>query len=178
MNSKQTNIIEELFKEHFKPLCHFSMKFTYGNLDDAKELVHKVFIKVWEKIDSFPKGMNFKSYLYTAVNNYGLNFIRDNKKFVPLDPASTEHQIAPETGLETQELKRSIEYALNMLPEKCRQVFEYSRYEGLKYAAIADKMGISVKTVEAQMTKALKILREHLSEFLAILFFMFFWQMM
>jgi len=74
--------------------------------------------------------------------------------------------------METVELEREIELAINSLPEKCRMVFEFSRMEGLKYGEIAEKMGISVKTVEAQMSKALTVLRTHLSEFLSLVFIM------
>ena len=71
------------------------------------------------------------------------------------------------------ELEREIEFAIQSLPEKCRRVFEMNRKEGLRYAQIAEKFGISVKTVEAQMSKALSVLRERLSEFLSLMFFMF-----
>jgi len=172
LDQRQTDIFETLFKTHFEPLCHFSMKFTSGNLDDAKEIVHKVFIKVWEKYDSFPEDMNFKSYLYTSVNNHGLNFIRDHKKFVDIEDTYDLHA-RQEDHLETQELETAIEIGLNLLPEKCREVFEYSRFEGLKYAAIGEKMNISIKTVEAQMSKALRILREHLSDFLVLLWIIY-----
>ena len=78
-----------------------------------------------------------------------------------------------QSALEMEELEREIELAVNSLPEKCREVFELSRFEGLKYSQIAEKMGISVKTVEAQMSKALHVLKERLGEFLSLLFFMF-----
>jgi RNA polymerase sigma-70 factor (ECF subfamily) len=77
------------------------------------------------------------------------------------------------TSLEAEELEKEIEFGIQSLPEKCRMVFELNRSEGLKYAQIAEKMGISVKTVEAQMSKALSVLREHLREFISLLFFMF-----
>ena len=163
---------EKLFRDYFVPLCHFCLKYTSGNLDDAKEIVHKVFIKVWEKYDTFPADANFKSYLYTSVNNHGLNFIRDHKKFV--DIADTHHlQAAEEDSIETKELERSIEQALNMLPVKCREVFEHSRFDGMKYAEIAKKMNISIKTVEAQMSKALRILREHLGDYLLLVWIIY-----
>jgi RNA polymerase sigma-70 factor, ECF subfamily len=72
--------------------------------------------------------------------------------------------------METSELAEKIEQAIASLPEKCRMVFEMNRIEGLKYSEIAEKMNISLKTVEAQMSKALSIMREHLSEFLMIIF--------
>lgn len=74
--------------------------------------------------------------------------------------------------MEVAELEKEIELGINSLPEKCRMVFEMSRMEGLKYSEIAEKMNISVKTVEAQMSKALSVLREHLKEFLSLIFIM------
>jgi RNA polymerase sigma factor (sigma-70 family) len=72
-------------------------------------------------------------------------------------------------NLEVQELEGRIFDALQALPEKCRQVFTMNRFEGLKYAEISEKLGISVKTVEAQMSKALRILREKLADYLTVL---------
>ena len=149
------------------------MKFT-GDLDAAKNLVHEVFIQVWEKFDSLPEETNYKSYCYTAVRNRCLNFIRDRKKFVMIENVPEGHLAELNSTLEASELALKIEEAIAMLPEKCRMVFEMNRIEGLKYAEIATKMNISIKTVEAQMSKALAALKEHLREFLTIFFI--FWQ--
>ncbi|MDZ7648264.1 MAG: RNA polymerase sigma-70 factor [Cytophagales bacterium] len=163
---------EQLFKEHFKPLCGFAMKYV-GDLDEAKNLVHEVFISFWEKFDTLPIDTHYRSYLYTAVRNRSLNHLRDRKKLITLENA--EHKMAEEnTAMETAELEKEIEYAINSLPEKCRQIFELSRYEGLKYQEIAEKLEISVKTVEAQMSKALATLRTHLGEFLSLIFILIF----
>lgn len=139
------------------------------DLDEARNLVHEVFITVWEKFESLPSDTNYRSYLYTAVRNRCLNHLRDTKKHLSIEKA--EFIRAEETSsMETVELEREIELAINSLPEKCRIVFEFSRIEGLKYAEIAEKMGISVKTVEAQMSKALTVLRAHFSEFMSLIF--------
>jgi RNA polymerase sigma-70 factor, ECF subfamily len=145
------------------------MKFT-GDLDTSKNLVHEVFIQLWEKFDSLPDDANYKSYCYTAVRNRCLNHIRDKKKFVTIENVPDQRDSQTNTSLETVELAEKIEAAMASLPEKCRMVFELSRLEGLKYSEIAGKMNISVKTVEAQMSKALAIMKEHLSEFLTLIF--------
>ncbi len=169
MPSKNLHQFEELFRGLFKPLCGFAMKFT-GDLDAAKNLVHEVFIQVWEKFDSLPSDTHYKSYFYTAVRNRCLNYIRDKKKFVAIENVA-EHQLTEiNSELETVELEEKIEAAIASLPEKCRMVFELSRIEGLKYSQIAGKMNISIKTVEAQMSKALGVMKEHLREFLTIIF--------
>lgn len=160
---------EQLFKELFKPLCGFAMKYT-GDLDSSRNLVHEVFIQLWEKFDLLPSDTNYKSYCFTAVRNRCLNYIRDRKKFVTLENVSEDQRTVLNSALETAELEQKIESAIASLPGKCKMVFELNRVDGLKYSEIAAKMNISVKTVEAQMSKALAVLREHLSEFLVIIF--------
>ena len=147
------------------------MKYIY-DLDDAKNIVHEVFLSVWEKFENFPEGTSYKSYLYTAVKNKSLNFIRDKKKHVILDDLGDQGPIEENLTLETAELEKEIEMALQSLPEKCREVFELNRQEGLKYAEIAEKLNISIKTVEAQMSKSLAIMREHLRDFMILLIFL------
>jgi RNA polymerase sigma-70 factor (ECF subfamily) len=168
---KNLIMFEKLFKELFKPLCGFSMKYV-GDLDEAKGLVHEVFVSVWEKFDTLSADMSYKSYLYTAVRNRSLNFIRDKKKNVMLENVADHELSVSIDPMGTSELEVKIDMAIQLLPEKCREVFELNRIEGLKYAQIADKLGISVKTVEAQMSKALSVLREHLKEFLSLLIFL------
>lgn len=148
------------------------MKYV-GDLDEAKWVVHEVFVALWEKIEGLPVDMNYNSYLYTAVRNRSLNYIRDKKKNVMIENVAEgefAHTIDP---MGTAELETEIETAIQSLPQKCRAVFELNRIEGLKYAQIAEKLGISIKTVEAQMSKALGVLREHLKEFLSVLIFLF-----
>jgi RNA polymerase sigma-70 factor (ECF subfamily) len=146
------------------------MKYVH-DFDEAKNIVHEVFVTVWEKFDNLPTDTNYRSYLYTAVRNRCLNYLRDKKKHVMLENMAEHEPVEINTSLETSELEKEIEIAIETLPEKCRMVFELNRHEGLKYAQIADKMGISIKTVEAQMSKALSVLRTHLREFLSLLFF-------
>lgn len=144
-----------------------------GDLDESKNLVHEVFISVWEKFEELPNDTNFRSYLYTSTRNRCLNFIRDRKKHVAFDGVSDQGLVVEDTPIEVKELEQEIDLAINTLPEKCRMVFEMSRYEELKYAEIAQKMNISVKTVEAHMSKALSLLRKALANFLSLLLFIF-----
>jgi RNA polymerase sigma-70 factor (ECF subfamily) len=171
LTSNKSDIFEELFRSLFGPLCGFAMKYV-NDADEAKNIVHEVFISAWEKFDSLASDSNYRGYLYTGVRNRCLNHIRDKKKHVKLDQVP-EHDVALyATELENSELEQKIDMAIQSLPEKCRMVFELNRMEGLKYAQIAEKMQISVKTVEAQMSKALAVLRIHLAEFLSIVFFL------
>ena len=171
MANQQPDKFEQLFREHFKPLCSFALKYV-ADWDEAKGLVHEAFVAFWEKFDKLPADTQYKSYLYTAVRNRCLNYLRDKKPHLSLDRVPENQLMELPTQLETSELESHIEAAIQSLPEKCRMVFELNRLEGLRYAQVAEKMGISVKTVEAQMSKALGLMKEYLSEFLSLLLFM------
>lgn len=166
---------EHLFREYFTGLSYFARKYT-GDLDSAKEIVHSVFIRIWENRSQFDWDKPAKSYLFTSVYNRSMNYVRDNKKFISHDAASGNMLITDEAvfndTLDTAELESRINGALKKLPEKCREVFELSRFENKKYAEIADQLNISVKTVETQMSKALHILKEELKDYLTIVLLM------
>jgi RNA polymerase sigma-70 factor, ECF subfamily len=171
VSDKNIPTFEKLFRELFKPLCRFSMNYV-GDLDEAKGLVHDAFMALWEKFETLPRDANFRSYLYTAVRNKSLNHIRDRKKQVMIDQVPEQIISEQNDPLIAGELESEIEMAIQSLPEKCRMVFEMNRMEGLKYSQIAEKVGISIKGVEAHMSKALAVLRDRLGEFLSLVFFM------
>jgi RNA polymerase sigma-70 factor, ECF subfamily len=169
--SRNLHAFEQLFKSLFKPLCAFATKYV-GDTDEAKNIVHEIFVALWEKYETLPADTNYKSYLYTSARNRCLNYIRDKKKHLMLEQLTDHPATELETALEATELENKIDHVVQSLPEKCRMVFEMNRIEGLKYAQIAEKMQISIKTVEAQMSKALSILREQLKEFITIILFL------
>jgi len=162
---------EKLFREHFTALCYFAQKYL-GDIDSSKEIVHNVFIKIWENREEFDWEKPAKSYLFTSVYNRSLNLIRDNRKFVSSDTPDFKYESIDNSefsnSMEVAELEGRIKLALSKLPEKCREVFELNRFEGKKYAEIAVQLSISVKTVEAQMSKALKVLKEELKDYIYI----------
>ncbi|MCU0418748.1 MAG: RNA polymerase sigma-70 factor [Cyclobacteriaceae bacterium] len=170
MADGRTHRFEQLFREWFVPLCRFAFRFVPDG-DEAKGIVHDVFVSLWEKMEQLPPDTHFRSYLYTAVRNRCLNHLRNQRKVVRLEAAEAQAPQTEEVPLETQELEREIEFAIQTLPEKCREVFELNRKEGLTYAQIAEQLGIAVKTVEAQMSKALAVMRIHLKNYLTLLFF-------
>ena len=160
---------EKLFREYFTGLCYFAQKYL-GDLDSSKEIVHAVFIKIWESRHEFDWEKPAKSYLFTSVYNRSMNYIRDNKKFVNTE-GTFESGSPVETGefhdtMESSELEAKINQSIDKLPEKCREVFKLNRFEGKKYAEIAKQLNISVKTVETQMSKALKVLKEDLKDYI------------
>lgn len=160
---------EALFKTYFPSLTHFARKYVPDN-DTAKEIAHDVFLNLWGKRETIDSSISLKSYLFTSVYNRCMNYIRDQRKFNKDEQVfniiEQESQEVPYDHLETMELESRIIEALNDLPARCREIFMLSRYEGNRYAEIAEKLGLSVKTVETQMSKALRILREKLSDYL------------
>ena len=158
---------EKLFREYFYPLLAFACRIIRDK-DDSKDIVHNVFVNLWERRDNIHQETSLKSWLFTSVNNRCLNFIRDNKKFYRNDVIS-ENINDPSTWedhLVASEIDGKIQNALDALPEACRKIFLLSRMDGLKYHEIAEKLGISEKTVETQMSRALKSLRERLKDLL------------
>jgi len=167
---------ELIFREFYPPLVMFANKFTKDS-DASADIVHQVFIKLWEKRSEMDPDPRLKSYLFTSVHNRCLNFLRDRKKFVqsdlPPDSLALNQYVEDPNRMEEEELRVQIDNAIESLPEKTREVFILSRFEELKYKEIAERLDISVKTVENQMGRALRMLREKLGEFLMILLIFF-----
>jgi RNA polymerase sigma-70 factor (ECF subfamily) len=159
---------EKMFRDFFTPLVWYAMKIVKDQ-DTAREIVHSVFVTLWEKADSIDFTRPVKPYLYTSVYNRSVNYLRDHKKFTGEEKIDPEGFVQNHDSLENQELEERIYAAISELPEKTRQIFELSRFENKKYQEIADIHKISIKTVEARMTEALKILRVKLSDYIKIL---------
>lgn len=169
---------EALFHQNYRAMCMYAQNFV-RDIDVVEDIVHDIFINLWEKRDSIEEEKSIKSYLFRSVHNRCLNYIRDTKKFVDSEEFDKQSEIVSinynEGSYETAELESQIQEAINSLPEKCREVFIKSRFEELKYSEIAEILNISIKTVENQISKALKILREKLGDYLpTIIFFCFF----
>lgn len=168
---------EKLFKEFFIPLTYFTKKYI-SDTDMSKEIVHSVFVRIWENRNEFDFNKPAKSYLFTSVYNRCMNYLRDNKKMKDFDSESSVLEIRTETvpsdQIEAAELEFKIKQAIDSLPEKTREIFCLNRFEEKKYSEIAQAKKISVKTVEAQISKALKLLRELLKDYINLLIF-FLW---
>lgn len=160
---------EQLFREHFVHLANFARQYVEDQ-DSAKDITQKVFITLWENRDKIDTQKSVTSYLFTSVKNRCLNHIRDHKKYrssiLDLEGNDFDVPVEPDHG-ELTELEDKISNALASLPEKCRTVFEMSRYHDKKYKEIAEELGISQKTVEAHMSKAIKALRAYLQDYLS-----------
>lgn len=167
---------ERAFKEHFKALHAYAFTIIKDE-ENAEEIVQNVFFKLWEKKEQMEAITSLKAYLYKATYNDSLNFLKHTKVRAAYETyvksSNSEGSNAIDT-LSTKELQAKIDKALNELPEQCRTIFQMSRFEELKYREIADQLGLSVKTVENQMGKALKVLREKLADCLPLLFILIF----
>lgn len=162
---------EELYRSHFLHLCNFADQFV-ADSGTSKDIVQKVFVALWEKRATVQSGYSVRAYLFTAVKNRCLNHIRDRKKYRShfLDLECGDFEMISEDGfLEFSDLQKEIDRALETLPDKCRLVFEMSRFKDMKYKSIAAELDISEKTVEAHMTKALKTLKSYLKKYLMVI---------
>ena len=160
-----------LFRSHFAGLCYFAQKYV-KDYESAKEIVQDAFISMWEKRETIDMGRPVKSYLTMVIHNKCTNYLRDNRKFdqyiLDIENLLDVPEYESSDILVADELKIKIDAAISELPEKCREIFVMNRYENLKYKEIADKLQISVKTVETQMSKALQHMRIKLAEFITV----------
>jgi RNA polymerase sigma-70 factor (ECF subfamily) len=172
IQSGQTNAFEMLFKTYYQPLCRYANSYL-KDPDDAEEIVQAAFIGLWEKRKAISIESSLKSYLYRAIRNSCLNQLKHEQvkqKYFAQETQNDEAQSAPADHLAIHsELEDKIQAAIQTLPEQCRLIFTMSRFEELKYQEIADQLNLSVKTVENQMGKALKIMRAQLKEYLPLL---------
>lgn len=166
---------EVFFKENFVRLCAFC-QYKFGfDLDVAKEVVHTAFIKLWETRQNVAGGLSVKSYLYKIITNNSLDILKHEKvklkyeKFI-LENTSSGSSLHEFQNADIKELVANIDKAIAELPEQMRLIFQLSRFEKLRYSDIADHLGISVKTVETQMSRALVKLRQKLSHHLVSFF--------
>lgn len=169
---KDKKAFEDLFKAYYPFLCSFAKKYV-DDIDDCKDIVHNVFLNLWQKQGELDAATSLKPYLFKSVYNRCLNHIRDRKKIVRHDLLMDEEPLfdylESNDFLEQSELETKIKESIDALPDSCRHVFVLSRFEEKKYKEIADELNISVKTVEGQMSRALKILRENLADYLLAL---------
>jgi len=170
MTSIQTiSEFEEIFNTYYARLCNYAYKLLLDHYR-AEDAVQQVFSKLWEKRGEYNINTSIQSYLYKATYNMSINEIKRTQKFNALENEELVKlsDFDADVANNMNELETAIEKALSIIPEKCRAIFVMSRYEEMKYKDIAQNLGISIKTVENQMGKALKLMRMHLSEFISV----------
>ncbi|MFK7905237.1 MAG: RNA polymerase sigma-70 factor, partial [Chitinophagales bacterium] len=166
---------QQAFDSYYQPLCNFAYQFVKDR-DEAEDVVQAVFINLWKKRNELEIRTKLSSYLFTATKNNALMTLRRQQyksNYVEhiQQSAVGSYQDNIDDEAEQLLLKEKILTAIRTLPPKCQQIFKLSKLSGLTYKEIADDMSISVKTVENQMSKALKILRTQLKNIFYLLFF-------
>ena len=159
VRNKLTITVEQYFQEYFERLRRYAFTILRDD-DEAKDAVQAIFLKLLEKKEVLDNDQSIKSYLYTSVYNHCLNIKRHQKVMERHLASDPKAPYVMDDSILRKEDTRQIMASLECLPPRCRQIFVMSRLEEKKYAEIAAEMSISVKTVEVQMGKALKILRK------------------
>ncbi len=158
---------ESLFRSSYISLVRYA-KTLVKDHDSAEEIVQDLFFKLWQDKDKIKIESSLNGYLFRAVHNRCLHLIDHNrivKRHVhEISERENERPASPADILHYKELQSKIALILERLPERCGKIFCMSRFEGLKYSEIAEKLSVSVKTVEANMGKALKEFRKALAE--------------
>lgn len=156
MESKEFEIF---FRRLYLPLGMYALRIV-DDADVSEDLVQDAFMKAWLYIENGGEIDNFSSFMYRSVRNICLSYLRDRREM--LDESNI-----PEVGdeeIDTSFRDARIWQAIDGLPEKCREVFLMSKRDGLTNEEIAEELGISIKTVKNQITKAFSRLREALSD--------------
>jgi len=159
---------DAVFRAHYATLVGVAERIV-GERAVAEELAQDVMLELWKRHATLTVDESLRAYLVRAARNRALNHLRHERMKVRTAPRAAGDTVTlPDApgNLVEEELDAAVREAVRALPERCREVFELSRGQGLRYAEIAAVLGISVKTVEAQMGKALRVLRERLAPFL------------
>lgn len=159
---------KELFVNFFAPLCVYAQRFI-DDRNTCEDVVQEVFFRIWKNRKLLEIKSSTRNYLITNVKNSCIDYLRrkdvEQTYIMTQTDKLSENEHSDELYT-VKELEETINKSLTKLPDKIREVFEMSRFEGLTYAEIAAEKNISVKTVEAYMTRALKILRVELKDYL------------
>jgi len=162
LKSSGESAMDFLFKTHYEGLCRTAFRIL-ADRAAAEDIVQEVFLEIWRNRAKLQLSGSFGAYLHRATVNRSLNYLRDRKMIVTdADESDGDLPAAAEGAVfefERLELQEAIERAIDALPTRCRQVFMLNRFEEMSAKEIASVLGISIKTVENQMTKALKMLR-------------------
>ena len=158
---------ESLFRSSYVSLVRYA-KTLIKDHDNAEEIVQDLFFRIWQDKEKIKIESSLNGYLFRSVHNRCLHYIEHNRVVArhaeEMSYRQSESQESPSDILHYKELQARIARILERLPERCGKIFYMSRFEGLKYTEIAEKLSVSVKTVESNMGRALKEFRKELIE--------------
>ena len=164
---------ELIFREYYRPMTAYAFRFL-GNLADSESIVQDVFLRLWQKRKEIMITSSLQNYLFRSVKNHCINYIEHEKIKTGYQDMVIKNEADRSEYSEfflEYGLRMKIQAAIAALPQKRQEIFRLAREDGLKYREIADQLNISVKTVETQMTLALKQLRESLKEYKNLVMF-------
>lgn len=169
---------QEIFRRHYSAACQTIRRFI-REPSTAEDLAQDVFVRFWERRHQIEVKTSIGAYIRRMAINEALTFLRKQKKFQQdniEDFSLANKDSSTVQVMEGEELRLKIKKAIDSLPPKCRTVFMLSRHEEMSYKQIAEQLDISVKTVENQIGKALKVMREQLKDHLHQLILLGFWE--
>lgn len=173
IKARDHKAFEMVFRNYYAPLCDYA-RLLIKDEDEARDIVQKLFVQIWDNPEKFEAEQSLQGLLYTSVKNRCLNWMRHEKvKRTHKNETSVASHLHVAHQSHTTDLETAIQSAIQKLSDQTKKVFELSRLEGLKYQEIADQLGISIKTVEVHMGKALKHMRTELSDFLPVAIILF-----
>lgn len=153
---------EYIYNLYSKELYVFALRIV-GDKEMAEDIVQDFFVKLWINRYEIKMEGSFRSYCYTSIRNAGINILRTKFRYTDLSEGLIA-KVDIEAEIERAELRKKLEQTIELLPERCRELFVDICMDGNSYAVTAEKYGLSVNTVKVQMSKAYRILREHLSK--------------
>ncbi|MCR5038928.1 MAG: RNA polymerase sigma-70 factor [Bacteroidales bacterium] len=168
MKSGDRESFNKIFRRFYAPLVRFCFRFV-ADEDVASEIVQDLFVRLWTGRHKLKISSSFESYLVSSVRNAAYTYIntqRSHNEAHLMMYTNESDEADPAEKLQSNNLEESYRKVLAAMPEKRREVFMASRFDGMKYSEIAEKLHISQKTVEAHMMAAIKQLREGLKEYL------------
>ena len=172
--TREEQAFELIFRRYYVRLCGFANKFI-GDTAESEEIVQEAFLRIWNKRDRLNLDDDIRPYLFKSVQNLCYNFIEHQKvadKYYQIIEEVYKNRKKDYQTFESvmySELQAKVDEVIESLPQKCKEIFCLSRWDGLKYSEIAEKLQISVKTVETQMSRALVILRKELKDYLVFM---------
>jgi RNA polymerase sigma-70 factor (ECF subfamily) len=157
-------LFENLFKEHYDALANYAFSIL-KNKEDAEDIVQDVFIKLWQNTPQVIETAQVKFYLLTAVKNNCISLLRKQAGKYFVDAQEADLQVPAEPSKEAhRDIAEMVECALALLPPQCSVILKMSRFGKLTYQQIAVELNLSVKTVENQVGKALRLMRDYARE--------------
>lgn len=159
--------LRALYDQYYNYICSVVYKMV-GDSTLAEDIAQEVFVEVWKRRESLDVNLSLRGYLRRIAVNKTLNHIRAQKMNFEEEDAVLQlpsNENSTQKILEAEDLQKVINDAIERLPERCRVVFGLSRFEEMSYKEISNKLGISIKTVENQVSKALKLVRKAVYEY-------------